>query len=152
MVALCEPLLQWTVVLLVCFRLLSQRSSISGLRAKTVPRRPNNWPVEQCQNAEKIYYLLFKFHFSVLTIYIFIFIINEILILVKNLKMGKREGGLLGLGAPLSRFLEGAPYKFLNEWMNCAKWILVSIVRVQCNYYNHNVCCKNAPNIKHNRK
>ena len=23
-----------------------------------------------------------------------------------------------GLGAPLSRFLEGTPYKFLNEWMN----------------------------------
>jgi len=23
-----------------------------------------------------------------------------------------------GLGAPLSRFLEGAPYKFLNELMN----------------------------------
>ena len=25
---------------------------------------------------------------------------------------------VIGLGAPLRRFLEGAPYKFLNEWMN----------------------------------
>ena len=25
---------------------------------------------------------------------------------------------VVGLGAPLSRFLEGAPYKFLNEWLN----------------------------------
>ena len=28
---------------------------------------------------------------------------------------------VVGLGAPLSRFLEGAPYKFLNEWMNESK-------------------------------
>ena|SRR6218665_1742935 len=50
---------------------------------KLAPRRPNNWPAEQRQNAEEICYLFFKIHFSVLTIYIFISIINEILILVK---------------------------------------------------------------------
>jgi len=45
---------------------LGQRSSISG------PRRPNNWPAEQLQNAEEIYYIFFKIYFSVLTIYIII--------------------------------------------------------------------------------
>ena len=45
---------------------LRQGSSINGI-----------WPAEQRQYAEQIYYIFFKFHFSVLTIYIFIFIINE---------------------------------------------------------------------------
>src|SRR6218665_3357777 len=43
---------------------------------------PNNWPAELHQNAEEIYYNFFKVHLSVLTIYIFILIINERLILV----------------------------------------------------------------------
>src|SRR6218665_3569647 len=60
-----------------------QGSSISGPRAKSGPRRPNNWPAEQLQNAEEIYYNFFKIHLSVLTIYIFILIINERLLLVK---------------------------------------------------------------------
>ena len=63
--------------------ILFQRSSISGPRAKSGPRRLNNWPAEQRQNAEEIYYNFFKIHLSVLTIYIFIFIVNESLILVK---------------------------------------------------------------------
>ena len=62
---------------------LGQWSSISGPRAKSGPRRPNNWSAEQRPNANEIYYIFFKIHFSVLTIYTFIFIINEILILVK---------------------------------------------------------------------
>src|SRR6218665_1037726 len=62
---------------------LRQGSSISGPRAKSGPRRPNSWPAEQGQNAEEIYYIFFKTHFFVLTIYVFIFIIKEILILVK---------------------------------------------------------------------
>jgi len=37
------------------------------------------------QNAEEIYYISFKIHFSSLVIYIFIFIINKILILVKTI-------------------------------------------------------------------
>jgi len=59
---------------------LRQGSSISGPQAKCGPRRPNNWPAEQRQNAEEIYYNFFKIHFSVLKNYI---IINEWLILVK---------------------------------------------------------------------
>jgi len=55
-----------------------QGSSISGPRAKAGLRRQNNWPAEQRQNAEEIYYVL-----PVLAIYIFIVIINEKLIFVK---------------------------------------------------------------------
>ena len=58
-------------------------SSISGPRAKSGPRRPNNWPAEQRQNGEEIYYIFLKIHLPVLTIYIFLFIVNERLILVK---------------------------------------------------------------------
>ena len=47
---------------------IGQGSSISGPRAKSGPRRPNNWPAEQCQNAEDIYYIFYKIHFSILTI------------------------------------------------------------------------------------
>jgi len=50
------------------YYLLGQGSSISGPRAKSGPRRPYNWPVEQRQNAEDIYYIFFKIDFSVLTI------------------------------------------------------------------------------------
>jgi len=50
---------------------IKQGSSISGPQAKCGPRRPNNWPAEQRQNAEEIYYIFFKIHFSVLTIYIY---------------------------------------------------------------------------------
>src|SRR6218665_86018 len=57
--------------------LLGQGSSISGPRAKSGPRRPNNWAAEQRQNADEIYYNFFKVHLSVLTIYLFILIINE---------------------------------------------------------------------------
>src|SRR6218665_567039 len=63
-----------------------QGSSISSPQAKSGPRRRNNWLAEQCQNhksAKEIYYIFFKIYFSVLTIYIFTFIINERLILVK---------------------------------------------------------------------
>jgi len=69
-----------------CAVSLGQGSSISGPRAKSGPRRPNNWPAEQRQNAEEIYYNFFKVHLSVglLTIYLFILIINERLILVKK--------------------------------------------------------------------
>jgi len=42
---------------------LKQGSSISGPRAG--PRRPYNWPAEQRQNAEDIYYIFFKLDFSV---------------------------------------------------------------------------------------
>ena len=62
-------------------------SSISGPQAKSGPRRPNNWPAEQRQNAEEIYYNFFKVHLSVLTIYLFILIINERLILVKKISL-----------------------------------------------------------------
>jgi len=63
--------------------IICQGSSISDLRAKSGPPRPNNWPAGVFPNTEKIYYIFFKIHFSVLKIYISIFIINEILILVK---------------------------------------------------------------------
>ena len=54
------------VVEIVLIRVsLRQGSSISG------PRRPNNWPVEQHQNAEEIYYIFLQIHFPILTIYIF---------------------------------------------------------------------------------
>ena|SRR6218665_2506605 len=62
---------------------LRQGSSVSSPQAKSGPRRPSNWPSEQPQNAEDIYYIFFKIHFYVLAIYIFIFIIHERLILVK---------------------------------------------------------------------
>ena len=62
---------------------VGQGSSISGPRAESGPRRPNNWPVEHRQNAEEIYYISFKIHFSALIIYIFLFIINELFILLK---------------------------------------------------------------------
>jgi len=61
---------------------------------------------------------------------------------------------VVGLGAPLSRFLEGAPYKFLNEWMNnasavcsqrvcvspepyawCCNWNYINVNNVSC-FYN----------------
>jgi len=54
-----------------------------GPRTKSGPPRINNWHAELRQNTEQICYIFFKIHFSVLKIYIFIFIINEILILVK---------------------------------------------------------------------
>jgi len=60
---------------------LAQGSSISDPRAKSGPRRPNKGPAENRQNSEEIDYIFFKIHFSVLTIYIFN--INEILILLK---------------------------------------------------------------------
>jgi len=64
---------------------LQQGSSISGPRAKSGPRRPNNWPAEQRQNAEDIYYMFSKNPFFCInnSAYIFIFVINEILILVE---------------------------------------------------------------------
>src|SRR6218665_2197167 len=37
------------------FDTVDQGSSISGPRAKSGPRMPNNWPAVQCQNAEEIY-------------------------------------------------------------------------------------------------
>src|SRR6218665_1456804 len=47
-------------------------------------RRSNNWLAEQRHNGEELYYIFFKIHFPVLTIYPIIFIINEILILVRG--------------------------------------------------------------------
>ena len=70
----------WEQLMLSVTDCLPQGSSISGPRAKSGPRRPNNWPAEQRQNAEEIYYIFFKIHLSVLTIYIFVLIINERLI------------------------------------------------------------------------
>ena len=39
---------------------VEQGSSISGPRAKSGPWRPNDWPVEQCQNAEEFITFSFK--------------------------------------------------------------------------------------------
>src|SRR6218665_819987 len=76
------PLRRYQLIGALCFGLY-QGSSISGPRAKSGPRRPHNWPAEQLQNSEEIYYIFFKIYLSVLTIYVFLFIINERLILVK---------------------------------------------------------------------
>src|SRR6218665_2630985 len=62
--------------------LVCQGSSISGPRAKSGPRRPQNWPAEQSQNAENNYCIFFQIRSSVLKIYIFISVIY-ISILVK---------------------------------------------------------------------
>jgi len=62
---------------------LVQGSSISRPRAKSGPRRPQNWPAKQSQNAEKNYCIFFQIRSSVLKIYISIFVINETSIVVK---------------------------------------------------------------------
>src|SRR6218665_1858510 len=53
-------------LLMQFLKYLGQGSSISGPRAKSGPRGPNNWPAKQRQNVEEIYYIFFKIHFSVL--------------------------------------------------------------------------------------
>src|SRR6218665_3513057 len=62
---------KWQLSIAISFFTVNQGSSISGLRARIGPRRLNNRPAEQHQNAKEIYYIFFQIHFPVLTIYIF---------------------------------------------------------------------------------
>ena len=79
------------------FQPIDQGYSVNGPRATSGPRRPNNWPAEQWQIAQKT----FLTH-STITWKLFFLTV-------------------LGSGAPLNNFLEEELYKSLNKWMD--EWI-----------------------------